>query len=86
MNFDRKSLDKLLSLDDESFKALARTIAEAAGASKAQTEMMLANPEILKSRLSRITPDEANRLLDAAGKEKSAQIMDMLKNKGVDLG
>ena len=30
MEFDRRQLDKLLSLDDESFKALAKTIAEAA--------------------------------------------------------
>lgn len=86
MEFDRKTLDKLLSLDDESFKSLARTIAEAAGASKAQTEMLVSNPELLKRRLSHISPDEAKQLIDAAGREKSEEIMQMLRKRGVDLG
>lgn len=86
MEFDRRTLDKLLSLDDESFKSLARTIAEAAGASRAQTEMMLSNPELLKKRLSHVTPEEAKQLIDAAGREKSEEIMEMLRKRGVDLG
>lgn len=86
MQFDRRSLDKLLSLDDESFSELARTIAEAAGASKAKTEMMLSNPDMLKRKLARITPEEAQQLVDAAGKEKSEEIMKMLRERGVDLG
>lgn len=86
MEFDRKTLDKLLSLDDESFKSLARTIAEAAGASKAQTEMLVSNPELLKRRLSQVSPDEAKQLIDAAGREKSEEIMQMLRKRGVDLG
>ena len=86
MQFDRTQLDKLLSMDNESFSMLAKSIAEAAGADKAKTEMLLANPEYLKKRISRITPDEAQRLVDSAGKEKSEEIMQMLKNRGVDLG
>lgn len=86
MNFDRRQLDKLLSMDDESFVALARSIAEAAGANKMKTEVMLSNPEMLKRRLSKITPDEARQLVDAAGEEKSEEIMQMLRERGVDLG
>ncbi len=86
MQFDRRALDQILSMDDKSFSELARTIAEAAGASKAKTEMMLSNPDLLKRRLSKISPEEARQLVDAAGKEKSEEIMQMLRERGVDLG
>ncbi len=86
MQFDRTQLDKLLSMDNESFRYLAKSIAEAAGADKAKTEALLSNPEYLKRRISRMTPDEAQKLVDSAGKEKSEEIMEMLKKRGVDLG
>ncbi len=86
MNFDRESLDKILSMDDESFKNLTRAIAEAAGANKSKTEAMLNNPDVIKKRLSKITPEEARRLVDSAGKEKSEEIMNMLRSQGIDIG
>lgn len=86
MEFDRRQLDKLLSLDNESFSALAKTIAEAAGASKLRTEAMISNPDMLKKRLSQISPEEAKSLIDAAGKEKSEEIMNLLNERGVNFG
>ena len=86
MELDRRQLDRILSMDDESFALLARTIAEAAGANKMKTEMLLSNPELLKRRISGLTAEEARALIDSAGKEKSEEIMQMLKNRGVDLG
>ena len=86
MNFDRTQLEKLLSMDDENFAALARTIAEAAGANKMKTEALLANPEVLKRRIARMTPEEAKALVDSAGKEKGEEIIGMLRERGVDLG
>ncbi len=86
MEFDRRQLDKLLSLDDESFKALAKTIAEAAGASKAKTDMLVNNPELLKRKLSSISEQDARELINSAGREKSQEIMEMLKQRGVDFG
>lgn len=86
MELDRRQLDKILSMDDESFSALARTIAEAAGANKMKTEAMLSNPDILKRKLSQISQEEARQLIDAAGKEKSEEILNMLRERGVDLG
>ncbi len=86
MNFDRESLDKILSMDDESFKNLTRAIAEAAGANKSKTEAMLSNPDFIKRRLSQITPEEARRIVDSAGKEKSEEIMNMLRSQGIDIG
>ncbi len=86
MQFDPRQLEKLMSLDDESFKMLTRTIAEAAGASKAKTEMMLSNPEMLKKRIASMSPEDARQLIDAAGPEKSEEILKMLQQRGVDLG
>lgn len=86
MNYDPKQVEKLLSMDDESFVALARTIAEAAGANKMKTEVLLANPDVLKRRIARMTPEEAKALIDSAGEQKSEEIMSMLKKRGVDLG
>ena len=86
MNFDRTQLDKILSMDNESFLTLARSIAEAAGANKMKTEVLLANPEVLKRRIAQMTPQEAREMVDAAGKEKGEEIMSMLRERGVDIG
>ena len=86
MEIDRKQLEKILSMDNESFSSLARSIASAAGANKLKTEVMLANPDMLKRRIASITSEEAQQLIDAAGKEKSEEIIKMLKDRGVDIG
>ncbi|MBE6683056.1 MAG: hypothetical protein E7595_02755 [Ruminococcaceae bacterium] len=86
MNFDRRELEKLVSMDDESFVELARIIASAAGANKMKTEMLLSNPELLKRRLSKLTPEEADMLINSAGAEKSQEILSLLRERGVDIG
>lgn len=86
MELNRRDLEKLLSLDDESFKNLAQTIAQAAGASQAKTQAMLSNTDLLKRRIANMSQDEAQQLIDAAGEEKSREILNMLRERGVDLG
>ena len=86
MEIDRKQLEKILSMDNESFLSLARSIASAAGANKLKTEVMLSNPDVLKRRIASITSEEAQRLIDSAGAEKSEEIIKMLKDRGVDVG
>ena len=86
MELDRRQLDRILSMDDESFALLARTIAEAAGANKMKTEMLLSNPELLKRRISGLTAEEARALIDSAGREKSEEILHLLRERGVDIG
>lgn len=86
MDYDRKQLDRLLSMDDESFKLLAKSIADAAGASKMKTEMLLSNPEALKSRLASLSDAEAQALARSIGQEKSNEIMRELRERGVDFG
>jgi hypothetical protein len=85
MELDRRQLDRILSMDDESFALLARTIAEAAGANKMKTEMLLSNPELLKRRISGLTAEEARALIDSAGREKSEEILRLLRERGVDI-
>lgn len=86
MQFDPTQRDKFMSLDDESFKTLARTIAEATGASKAKTEMMLANTDMLKKRIATMSKEEAEALINSARPEKSEEILKILRQRGVDLG
>lgn len=86
MQFDKKQLERLLSLDDESFRTLTKTIAEAAGASKSKTEALLKNPQMLKQHLSSLSQNEANQILNSAGREKSEEILRMLRERGVDVG
>lgn len=86
MNFDRKQLEKILSLDNESFVSIAKSIAEAAGASRLQTEAMLANPDVIKQRIAQMSEADANRILQAAGREKSEEILSVLRERGVDVG
>lgn len=86
MQLNKSQLDKFLSMDDASFKELARTIADAAGADRAKAELLIQNPELLKRRLASISPEDAEKLISAAGEEKSREIMDMLNKRGVDFG
>ncbi len=86
MDYDRKQLDRLLSMDDESFKLLAKSIADAAGASRMKTEMLLSNPEALKSKLASLSDAEAQALARSIGQEKSDEIMRELRERGVDFG
>lgn len=86
MELNRKQLEKLLSMDDESFAALARSIASAAGANKMKTEIMLSNPDLLKRRIAEISAEDAQKLVESAGREKSEEIMRLLRERGVDLG
>lgn len=86
MQFDPAQMDKFMSLDEESFKTLVKTIAEATGASKAKTEMMLGNTDVLKKRIAAMSKEEAEALINSAGPEKSEEILKMLRMRGVDFG
>ena len=86
MQMDRNQLEKLLSMDNGDFQNLARIIADAAGADKNKAELLIQNPELLKRRLASVSPEDAQKLISAAGEEKSKEIMDMLNKRGVDFG
>jgi len=86
MNIDQRSIDRLASLDDESFKSLAMSIASAAGADMRKAQALLSDTALIKRRLAGMTPEDAEKLISGAGEEKSAEILRVLRERGVDIG
>lgn len=83
MELDRRTLDKILSLDDRSLSELTEKIAQVAGADAKKTEELLKNLDFVRSTLSSITVSDAEKLLNAAGKDKSEQILSILNGRGI---
>lgn len=86
MKIDRRSIDRLASLDDESFKSLAMSIASAAGADTRKAQALLSDTALIKRRLASMTPEDAEKLISGAGEEKSEEILRVLRERGVDIG
>jgi len=82
MEFDNNTLRNLLSLDDESFKKLIRQISAAAGADPNKTEAFMSDVPAIKNMLANLSPKEAEKLLNAAGKVKSEDILRIIKGGG----
>ena len=70
MNFDKKSLSKLLTLNDEELEQVLRDIAKEAGVNA--ENLAISKSDILKLRtfLSMASDDEIARLLSQFGGEK----------------
>ncbi|MBO4277245.1 MAG: hypothetical protein J5925_02460 [Clostridia bacterium] len=86
MNVDRGSIDRILALDDETLRNLAQSIALASGAQGRKTQKLVNDVRSLRETLARLTPRDAQRLIDAAGVEKSGEIARLLRERGVDIG
>ena len=80
MKIDRRSIDRLASLDDESF------IASAAGADTRKAQALLSDTALIKRRLASMTPEDAEKLISGAGEEKAEEILRVLRERGVDIG
>ncbi|MBR0231282.1 MAG: hypothetical protein IJQ53_03550 [Clostridia bacterium] len=86
MNVDRGSIDRILALDDETLRSLAQSIAQASGADGRRARKLANDVGFLREKLARLTPEDARRLVEAAGEEKSAEIARLLRERGVDIG
>ena len=86
MNIDKSSIDRILALDDASFKRLASDIADAAGADRLKTGIMLNNLDKVRDMISQMTPQDAEQLIKSAGPGKSEEIARILRDRGVDVG
>lgn len=86
MNVDRDSINRILALDDASFKTLAQSIAAAAGADGRRVERALGDIPALKKQIAGLSPGDAEKILKAVGPEKSEAIAEILRRRGVDLG
>lgn len=82
MEIDNNTLRNLLALDDESFKALIRQISVAAGADPNKTEAFMSDIPGIKNTLANLSPKDAEKLLNAAGKERSEEILRIIKGGG----
>lgn len=81
MELDRSALDRILTLDDKSLSELAQKIASAAGADPRRTAEMLKNLDFIRGTIAKMSPEEADKLIRTAGREKSEQILGIINGK-----
>lgn len=82
MNTDKNTLDKLRSLDDKELRALIYEISDALGADRRKAGALADDMGKLRGALESIGPQEAQKLMDMAGKEKAQEIYEILKRRG----
>ena len=80
IRIDRDFLEKINNLDDETLRNTVKSIAEAAGVSKRQAEHATANINRVKKRIRSMTEDDIKKAVEAAGEEKAAEIIDMIRS------
>jgi len=82
MAFSENDMKKLLSLDDESFAKLIVSIAEATGGAEGakKAQKLASDVPSLKKLMSRLTPEEAEGLIAKAGKNKTTDIYNIIKD------
>ena len=86
MNVDRGSIDRILALDDKTLWELAQSIAQASGAQGKRAQKLVNDVGFLREKLARLSVRDAQRLVEAAGEEKSGEIARLLRERGVDIG
>lgn len=79
MSFDERTKEKLLSMDNRSLQELISKISAAVGADEQKTRSLMGDIDELKKQFARLTPQEADKLLSMAGREKSEQILRMIE-------
>ncbi len=79
IKIDREFLEQIKQLDDETLRSMVKSIAEAAGVSKRQAEQATANIDRVKKRISNMSDTEIKKAIEAAGEEKTAEIIEMIK-------
>lgn len=79
--FDKSTRDKLASMSDSELKSVLHEIADAVGADKAKTKMLLCNIDGVKDMLRTMSDAEANKLINSLGGDKAESIMRDLKGR-----
>lgn len=81
MQLDNETMKRLLELDDESFRNIIRQISVAAGADPAKTEAFAVDVSGIKRSLARMSPEQAEKILNSAGKDKSEEILRIINGR-----
>ena len=68
---------------NRSLQELISKISAAVGADEQKTRSLMGDIDGLKKQFARLTPQEADKLLSMAGREKSEQILRMIAGNGV---
>ncbi len=82
MPFENDDLKKVMSLSDEEMRSLVMQITKAAGGSEMKARMLASDIPRLKKKISSMSPDEAEALLDKAGNGKSDEIYRIIRRNG----
>lgn len=78
---DNESYERLKKLSDSDFRALILRIAEAAGADAQKTAAMIASSSSLKSSLTSMSREDAERFIESAGRERSEEIYRIISGR-----
>lgn len=81
MPLSENEIKNLLSLDNSRLKEIINEISDTVGGSRRKTDAITANLDELKKKLASMDPEEINRLINKAGKDRSEQILNNLKNR-----
>ena len=79
--FDKATREKLASLSSSELEYLLSEIANAAGADKMKTRMLLNNIDGVKGMLRTMSDAEANKLINSLGGDKAEKILKDIKER-----
>ena len=79
MELNKEELQRVLSMDDGKLREIIAKITEAVGADKKKAEALTRDLDGIKSSLAKMTPADAEKLINMAGKDKSEQIYRIIK-------
>lgn len=79
MNIDKDTLQKLLSLDDNTFKSKVTQAAAASGIKNDKLEKMLGDVSNLKKILGNLTETDLKKMAVVVGTDKVENVLENLK-------
>jgi hypothetical protein len=83
MKIDRKLIDQLNALDDNTLASLIRELGKKTGADEKSTMRAAANVGMLRRRVSKMGYDEINKALSTIGDDKINEVISDLSRRGI---
>lgn len=83
MKIDRKLIDQLNALDDNTLASLIRELGKKTGADEKSTMRAAANVGMLRRRVSKMGCDEINKVLSTIGDDKINEVISDLSRRGI---
>ena len=83
MKIDRKLIDQLNVLDDNTLSSLIRELGKQTGADEKSTMRAAANVGILRRKVAKMGCDEINKALSTIGEDKVNEVINDLNRRGI---